>query len=525
MLARIPYRVVTAAVLTTVLFCDLAACVQNDGTRNPLSGKVSEDGERELGFEFDLEIEKYLDFIDDPLVLGFLNDVGQDLVGQLEPQPFVYRFRLIRDPSLNAFAVPGGYIYLHSGTLLAAGSLDEFVGVLAHEMGHVKGRHYARMHEKALIPGLLAQLAGLAAASVSGEPGLAVAAQGANVAMQLRFTREFEAEADQLAVTFMTRAGYAPEGLARFFERLIAAQEETPLHIPPYLYSHPAVEERIEAVRTAGRQRTQPALPVFAAEFRAIQARLAALVESERSTWVAAPAFDRERSTPQLAAAEALAQQNRRGEAIALLHRTEAEIPGDPRLPYRLAELLTAENRAPEAIAAYRRTLALDPTRALVYFRLGRFYQAQGDRHHATYYFEQAAHRAGPTSPLREQALVRIERTVFSVVTDSGLASGCAAARTDGAAGLSQMEFTAGDSEVLWWAKLGQRFLVERENIEVQWINPQGKLVQKGRAEALRRPYITASLTLTDAARTPGTWRCEARLDGDLINRHTFQID
>jgi predicted Zn-dependent protease len=137
------------------LLLSAVACVQNDGTRfNPIEAytDVSIEQEREMGAEFDRLIRDHILLIDDPVVLGFVNDLGYTIVRKIEPQPFIYHFRVIVDPTLNAFAVPGGYIYLHSGTILQSGSLHELAGVVAHEIGHVKGRHYARMREKAAIP-------------------------------------------------------------------------------------------------------------------------------------------------------------------------------------------------------------------------------------------------------------------------------------------------------------------------------------------------------------------------------------
>jgi len=217
-------------------------CVQDDGSRfNPIDAytKVSVDQEREIGWQFDGEIQAHIRLIDDPVVLGFVNDLGDSIVRRIEPQPFIYHFRVIVDPSLNAFAVPGGYIYLHTGTILEAGSLDELAGVVAHEIGHVKGRHYARMREKAAIPDLLAKVAGMAAAVATGEPGAMAASEGINVALQLKFSREFETEADDIGSNFMARAGYRPQAMARFFERIIDSSRDIRVQIPPYLYSHP----------------------------------------------------------------------------------------------------------------------------------------------------------------------------------------------------------------------------------------------------------------------------------------------
>jgi predicted Zn-dependent protease len=152
-----------------------SACVQDDGSLfNPMREitEVSEDDERAIGLQFDAEIREHVTIVEDPVIAAFINDLGQEIVRGLEPQPFIYRFRVVLDPSLNAFAVPGGYVYFHSGTILAAGSIDELAGVMGHEVAHVKGHHYARMREKTQIPDLLIGLAGMAAAVATGEPGI-----------------------------------------------------------------------------------------------------------------------------------------------------------------------------------------------------------------------------------------------------------------------------------------------------------------------------------------------------------------
>ncbi|MCP3983994.1 MAG: M48 family metalloprotease, partial [bacterium] len=265
----------------------LAACVQNNGSRNPLSdfGKVSVQDERRLGFEVDQKLQENLVLIEDALVLSMLNELGQSLVETLGEQPFTYRFRVLVDPSLNAFALPGGPIYFHSGTILQAGNLDELAGVMAHEIAHVKARHYARQAEAAAIPGLLAQLAGVLATVATGQAEPLLIAQGVNVALQLRYTRELEAEADNLGATFMARGGYDPQGAVRFFERVLSKQRDPGIEIPPYLYSHPAVESRIEVGIQRAEQLTITGTrpPGLERAFRATQYRLSRMLELRRN--------------------------------------------------------------------------------------------------------------------------------------------------------------------------------------------------------------------------------------------------
>ena len=508
----------------------LAACVQDDGTRfNPIHDMttVSDDDERKLGMEFDRELHKHVQVIDDPVVTGFLNDLGQRIVSTIEPQPFIYRFRVIEDPSLNAFAVPGGYIYLHSGTLLAVGSVDELAGVMGHEIAHVKARHYARMQQASQLPDILAGVAGMAAAVATRQPGILIATQAANVAMKLHFSREFESEADQLGAIFMTRSGFQPAAITRFFERILAEQRATPDHIPPYLFTHPEVEARIATVSAqAGELKpTVERAPNLDAGLREAQARLALLIDTNRATLPGPPSPDRALSDPLLAEAEQLAASGQIDAALLVLARAEAAEPNDPRVPFRVGELLASQGRHAEAVAAYRRTVQLDPTHALVFFKLGRSYREIGERHRAVYAFEQASLRAGPGNVLQRRADWEVEKLTFVIVPESGVSAGDALAADTRPAPGSNPSFPASTPRIRWWARLGTRFVPYGEKIRVRWLAPDGHVVQDEAADLPRKPFVASSLAVdAPGARQAGTWTVEARLDDDVIDSQRFTL-
>lgn len=507
------------------------ACVQNDGSRfNPIDAytQLSVDREREIGAQFDAEIQKHIRFIDDPVVLEFLTDLGLSIVRKIEPQPFVYHFRVIVEPSLNAFAVPGGYIYFHSGTVLQAGSLDELAGVLAHEIGHVKGRHYARMREKAAIPDLIAKVAGLGAALATKEPGVLLASEGLNVALQLRFSREFEAEADDIGANFMARAGYDPAGMARFFERIVQESHDTRFEIPPYLYSHPDVESRIASVSRRVETITVTGEPDPSLEwaFRECQARLALLVDSGRTTWLGSvPDPDRSKTDPILAEAEKLHAAGDLAGGVELLQGAERREPYDARVPFRRGELLEESGRTRDAIQAYRRALTIDPSVALVYYRIGMAHSSLGDRHKATFFLEQALRRFAREGPLPAKARREIERLTFPPIDEAGIADGIAADPGAGRFGAPRDEFRSGDAQVVWWGRVTERYVPMREEIQVRFTDPSGAIAQEQSAEAKRRPYVRSTLELTrELAGRHGIWRVEALLDDRPIDRRTFRL-
>ncbi len=516
-----------ARTLCAALALVAAGCLQDDGRRfNPLRqlGPPDVQDEREIGARFDEEIRKHVVLIDDPVVAGFVNDLGQQLVASLERQPFVYRFRVVRDPSLNAFAVPGGYIYLHSGTVLAAGSVDELAGVIGHEIGHVKAHHFARMQARTKIPDLLTNLAGMAAAVATGEPGLMVATQAANVAMKLRFTREFEVEADQLSVVYTTRAGYEPDAITRFFERILAEQRRLPAQqLPPYLYSHPEVEERIEAVKLATRDLhpTHPPEAGSREDLAAVQARLGELLDRRRASLPGASAQrSPELTAPLLAEAERLVAAGEVELALVSLARAEALDPGEPRIPFRSGEILEGAGRHREAIDAYQRTLALDSTRALVFFRLGETWSALGDRGRAVFAFEQARDRSGPNSALRSRSEWELAKQTYEILLTTGVSE----AAPDGAPmiGVSRDEIPAATTRLGWWGKLSPRFDAFVDQLSVRWTDPGGTTHEGSAVARLDRPYVGSVLELRGAA--PGLWTVEAFLDEDRIDRRSFRL-
>ncbi len=190
-------------------------------------------------------------YVDDPEIAGYLNRLGKKLVAQSAGTALPeFEFFALRDSTLNAFALPGGFIGVHTGLILAAQSESELASVLSHEVGHVTQHHMARSVSSqgmAQIPAMVAMAVALLAARSNPDVamGAVVSAQAASVQNQLNYSRDFEREADRLGLQTLERSGYDVRGMAAFFERLQKFGRLYENNAPGYLRTHPLTTERI----------------------------------------------------------------------------------------------------------------------------------------------------------------------------------------------------------------------------------------------------------------------------------------
>lgn len=232
--------------------------------------------ERELGERFSIEAASALPLLREPEVVGYVSHVGRQIVAHLDaPQPFDYRFAVVRDGQLNAFAAPGGFVYVNSGLIARVANDSELAGVLGHEIGHAHARHIVRQQEKTRLVSYAA-LAGMLLSMV--QPAIGAAAMGANATAQLKYAREFEQEADYLGMRYMREAGYDPHGMASFMKKIWQEQLGGPATVPPYMLSHPLTEERIVNLEAA--TKNMPAVPAADVASWRLQ-RVQAIVEAE----------------------------------------------------------------------------------------------------------------------------------------------------------------------------------------------------------------------------------------------------
>lgn len=217
--------------------------------------------ERSLGEQLHAELAHQLPLLRDPVVVGYVAQVGA-AIARAAPSEASPQVHILVDPSWNAFAAPGGHVYVHTGTLLAVRDVSELAAVLAHELGHVVHRHVAENYERRTNVGRVQQAGMLAAGLVAGpSAALGVSALGgvASLAVLNSFTRDDEREADAFAVEILPRAGYDPGGLVRFFGAL--ARTDGGPAPAALLRSHPDMGERMrEAERRLAESPPPPGL-------------------------------------------------------------------------------------------------------------------------------------------------------------------------------------------------------------------------------------------------------------------------
>ncbi|MFN3631131.1 MAG: M48 family metalloprotease, partial [Casimicrobiaceae bacterium] len=252
---------------------------------------ISSREERRLGTEAMRELRASGVHLQDPEVNAYLQALGNRILAANPEIQERFEFFAVADPSVNALAIPGGYIGINIGLVLLTQSESELAAVLAHEIAHVTQRHYARSVEEQrkntwmTIASLAAAALAARAGSADGVQGALLAGQAAQVQAVLNFSRENEREADRVGFLYLTRAQFDPSAMGSFMERLQRASSlNDPGLVPGYLRTHPLTMERIADARTRQTQQAGSLLTVRESEdFHYVRALLRSYVGDART--------------------------------------------------------------------------------------------------------------------------------------------------------------------------------------------------------------------------------------------------
>ena len=207
---------------------------------------VSEDQEVQIGRQNAEQINSQLALVRDPIVTNYVRDLGLSIARTTPRADLDWQFFVVNSREVNAFALPGGFIYVNRGLIERADRLDELAGAIGHEIGHVVRRHSVQQMEKQTGANLAVGL-GCTLTRICNSDVARAAIQVGGAALFARYSRTDEAEADSEAVLNVTAAGLNPEGITALFRRLIEERRTAPLRIAAFFASHPLEEDRVVA--------------------------------------------------------------------------------------------------------------------------------------------------------------------------------------------------------------------------------------------------------------------------------------
>ena len=323
--------------------------------------------EVELGKQFDILVRSQLPLVDDPEITSYVEEMLERLLKQAPPQPFDFKVAVLRHNAVNAFAAPGGYLFIHTGLIMNMDTESEVAAVLAHEVAHATQRHVAARIEKMKkisIASMAVALAGAVLGSGSGKGAVVAGAMAAGQSAMLNYSRADEEDADQIGLKYLVQAGYSPRGMIGAFNKLRRKQWFTGIDIPTYLSTHPAITERITE----------------------LEARIANLPPAIR---------DRKDKDSRFLRIQSLIIARYADPEIAMARFDKILTSPSPKEQVCLAAMgkgivLSRQNNVNEALGYFNKALACAPNDELIIREAGRFHYYKGDSDKAEAYLKKA---------------------------------------------------------------------------------------------------------------------------------------
>ena len=371
-------------VLTALLVGVLVFAPATRASAGLFGGDITLKDEIEMGREFDKQAQSMFPMVEDPMVVDYVTGIVNRLVAAKLPMPFAVKTRVVMYPMMNAFAVPGGYIYVFTGLIDRLDSEAQLASVIAHELAHVSQRHaIKRMEDMQAIS--IASLVGTLAGAFLGVAGgghnsgqaasaLIVGSQAASASAYLKYTMASEREADHLGINTLTAAGYNPEAMPQTFEimhqqlKFKGVQRD----IPSYLSTHPGLEERSVYLRDRI-SRMDPTLTGIANDNTTYD-RIRALVRGRYSdaklaskTYEAIPEAERT-SYDWMGMGIALERQKANKQALAAFEKSLAMAPGDPLVLREAGIFFYLQGDQQRAAPLLQKAAVLDPRDAMALY-------------------------------------------------------------------------------------------------------------------------------------------------------------
>lgn len=385
------------------------------------SASMTVEEEREMGDKLAIQIQQNVGIINDPIIKAYVDEIGRRLVETTHDRRFRYHFYVFNEQEPNAFAIPGGHIFISSGLIRLVDIEDELAGVIGHEIAHGVLRHIDKAMDRARRLSLVTLAAIIAGAFLSkdaeGTATLTTGAMALAQSLMLKYTRENEVEADQKGMTYMADSGYDPKAMVIFLKKIYRWQRFSSPDVPTYLSTHPGIESRISYLSdtfiTSPQSLSAP--PPAAGDLKKIQIQLFLKERGGAEGINQYASLLRERpddvdilyglgvsysmvgrskeAVPFLSEALQTAPKDPyiiRELGIAYFHTKEIDkaldalrtalhtFPHDTTILYYLAQGYQEKNQWDEALSLYQQVLDLDPQRVELYYNLGVVYDKKG---------------------------------------------------------------------------------------------------------------------------------------------------
>src|SRR5579864_2165739 len=337
---------------------------------SPAAQVLSQSDEYRLGAMVARELRDQNALLEDPEISEYINGIGQRLASQSAMGGEYFHYFVIRDTTINAFAVTGGYVFINAGLVLATSTESELAGVMAHETAHITQHHIARMladQSKQSLTTVAALLGAILLGAIGGgqaAEGAIAATQGMAVQHQINFTRDNEWEADRVGIGYLAGAGFDPYGMGSMFETMARHQGLAATYIPAMLIDHPMDSDRIAEQHSRAAQ--FPAVKMHDSESYTLIRERVRVLTATGDTDVAAQyaqkiAHGGDNLGNRYGEALALMNSNRAEEAVKILAPLVQQHEGLTLLHSALGQAQAKAGHSKEALATFQRAEELFP--------------------------------------------------------------------------------------------------------------------------------------------------------------------
>ena len=337
---------------------------------NPVDAIITRGDEFRIGLTVLRQLREQGQILEDPEISEYIQALGSRIAAQATDDGNRFTFFVVRDPAINAFALPGGFIGVNQGLLLATKSESELAGVLAHEIAHVTQRHIARSIRAAgrqslattamVIAGILL---GAMAGGDAAQAAIAVA-QGTAAQQQINYTRSNEQEADRIGISYLASAGFDPNAMSSFFETMNRHSGLSGQNIPEFILTHPVTTNRIAEARDRARDypvpKAKPEVPYLLARERSrvgaaeSDTDLRAYYEGQVAEGHSGVGVKYGEALAELGHGEAT-------DAVAVLHDLHQHYDGNPTIAAALGQAQMSAGATDAALATFAEALRLSP--------------------------------------------------------------------------------------------------------------------------------------------------------------------